>query len=157
MAASLGIAPHAFLEVIGETPLVNPGRMALVGARDQEELDLISPFPKGLGIGRIEYRDDLRHADLSGVGKSLEAEMTGGGSRFWLHLDVDVLDRDAFPATDYLMPDGLSLAELKSLIAPLACSPGLIGVDITCFNPEKDSDGSCGAALDGMLRSTLGA
>lgn len=157
VAASLGIAPHAFLEVIGETPLVNPGRMALVGARDQEELDLISPFPKGLGIGRIEYRDDLRHADLSGVGKSLEAEMTGGGSRFWLHLDVDVLDRDAFPATDYLMPDGLSLAELKSLIAPLACSPGLIGVDITCFNPEKDSDGSCGAALAGMLRSTLGA
>lgn len=157
VAATLGIAPAELLEIIGETPVVDPARMALIGARDQEELDLIKPFPGGLGIGRIEYRDDLRHADLSRVGESIEAELTGGDSKFWLHLDVDVLDRGAFPATDYLMPDGMSVTELRSLMAPLAASPGLIGVDVTCFNPEKDPDGSCGAALADLLRTTLGA
>lgn len=157
VAAALGIAPDPLLEEIGETPIVDPGRIALIGARDQEELDLIAPFPEGLGIGRIEYRDDLRHEDLTRVGESIAAELAGDGGRFWVHLDVDILDRVAFPATDYLMPDGLSMAELRALMAPVASSPGLIGVDITCFNPEKDEDGSCGEALAELLRTTLAA
>lgn len=157
VAAALGIAPKEFLEVIGETPLVDPGNVALLGARDQEELELIAPFPDGLGIGRIEYRDDLRHADLTRVGESIEAELTGDGKGFWLHLDVDILDRDAFPATDYLMPDGMSMAELRSLIAPLASSPGLVGINVACFNPEKDPDATCGRGLADLIRDTLGS
>ena len=89
---ALGIAPDELLEVIDATPVVEPGRMVLIGARDQEELDLIAPFPEGLGIGRIEYRDDLRHEDLTKVGESIAAELTGNGEKFWLHLDVDILD-----------------------------------------------------------------
>ena len=154
VAATLGIAPQELLDVLGETPVVDPGRMALLGARDQVELDLIDPFPRGLGIGRIDYREDLRHGDLTRIGESIAAELTGQDGRFWLHLDVDVLDRDAFPATDYLMPDGLSLPELKALITPLASSPGLIGFDVTCFNPEKDADRACGNALAELLRSS---
>jgi len=155
VAAALGIAPDEHNEALGETPVVPAERIALIGARDREELDLIAPFPKGLGIGRIEYRDDLRHEDLDRVGRSLAAELSDGGSRFWLHLDLDILDRDVFPATDYLMPDGLSMAELKALLAPLASSPGLVGVDVTCFNPEKDPDGRCGEALAGLMRAVL--
>lgn len=155
VAAILGIAPDELTEALGHTPVVEPDRIAMLGARDQEELHMIDPFPSGLGIGRIEYRDDLRHADLTKVGESVEAEMTSGGRKFWLHLDVDVLDREAFPATDYLMPDGMSVTELRSLIAPLAASDGLIGVDLTCFNPDKDPDGDYGRALAELLRSTL--
>ena len=151
----MGIAPDPQLEQLGATPVVTPGRMALIGARDQEELDLIAPFPAGLGIGRIEYRDDLRHEDLARVGEAIADELTGDGGRFWLHLDVDVLDRTAFPATDYLMPDGLSMAELRALMNPIASSPGLIGVDVTCYNPEKDADGSCGTELAELMRATL--
>lgn len=157
VAAALGIAPNRLLEVIGDTPVVDPGKIALIGARDQEELDLIAPLPDDLGIARIEYRDDLRHGDLTRVGESIAAELTGDGSKFWLHLDVDILDSDAFPATDYLMPDGLSMTELRALFAPLASSPGLAGVGITCFNPEKDEGGACGAELAELMRSTLGA
>jgi len=155
VAATLGLAPPELLEVLGDTPLVEADRMALVGARDQEELDLIAPLPAGLGLGRIEYRDALRHADLTHTGQAIADELSAGGGRFWLHLDVDVLDRDAFPATDYLMPDGLSMPELKALFAPVAASPGLIGVNVTCFNPEKDRDKSCGLALADLLESTL--
>lgn len=155
VAAALGMAPPELLDVIGDTPVVAPGRMAFIGARDQEELDLIAPLPAGLGLGRIEYRDALRHADLAHTGRSIADELSSGGGRFWLHLDVDVLDRDAFPATDYLMPDGLSMPELKALLAPVAASPGLIGINVTCFNPEKDRDKSCGLALADLLESTL--
>lgn len=154
-AAALGLAPPELLEAIGPTPLVDPARMAFLGARDDEELEMIAPLPKGLGIGRIEDRETLRHSDLEHVAQSINDELTSGGGRFWLHLDVDVLDRDAFPATDYLMPDGLSIAELRALLAPLAGSPGLAGINITCFNPERDRDGSCGTALVKLLQSTL--
>lgn len=154
-AAILGMAPPDLLDVLGDTPIVAPDRMAFVGARDREELDLIAPLPAGLGLGRIEYRDALRHADLAHTGQSIADELGAGDRRFWLHLDVDVLDRDAFPATDYLMPDGLSRPELKALIAPIAGSPDLIGINVTCFNPEKDRDKSCGRALADLLESTL--
>jgi len=155
VAAALGLAPPELLEVLGETPVSPPGRMVLIGARDHEELEMISPLPAGLGLGRIEYRDALRHADLDHTGRSIADELSAGGGHFWLHLDVDVLDRAAFPATDYLMPDGLSLPELKALLAPVAASPGLIGVNVTCFNPEKDRDGACGRELADLLESTL--
>ena len=103
------MAPPGLLEAIGPVPVVAPERMVLVGARDQEELDLISPLPEGLGIGRIVDREALRDADLAEVGRSIADSLTAGGGRFWLHLDVDVLDEAAFPATDYLMDDGLSM------------------------------------------------
>lgn len=154
-ATILGIAPPGLLEAVGPTPIVEPARMAFLGARDNEEFEMIAPFPKGLGIGRIEDRNALRHAELDHIAQSVANELSAGGGHFWLHLDVDVLDRDAFPATDYLMPDGLSVAELKALLGPLAGSPGLAGVNVTCFNPDKDRDGSCGTALVEMLRSTL--
>ena len=41
------------------------------------------------------------------------------GAGFWIHLDVDVLDEEAMPATDYLMPGGLGWDELAELLAPL--------------------------------------
>ena len=157
VAALLGYAPDGLTGTLGEMPVVRPERIALIGARDQEELELISPFPEGLGIGRIEYRDDLRHADLAAVGASVEADLTSDVSRFWLHLDVDILDATAFPATDYLMPDGLSVAELGALLGPLASSPGLAGFDITCFNPEKDPGGECASSLAGLIRGSLAA
>jgi arginase len=154
VAAALGMAPQGLIEAIGPVPVVAPEKMVLVGARDQEELDLISPLPEGLGIGRIEYREGLRGDGLGDVGRSIADGLTAGGGRFWLHLDVDVLDEAAFPATDYLMDDGLTISQLRELIAPIAGSEGLVGLNVTCFNPEKDPDGSCGAALADLLETT---
>ncbi len=154
VAAALGMAPDSLIEALAPVPVVAPGRMALIGARDEEELDLISPLPEGLGIGRIVEREALRGADLADVGRSIAAELSREDRRFWLHLDLDVLDREAFPATDYLMDGGLTFDELRSLIAPIASSPGLIGLNLTCFNPEKDPDGRCGASLADLIETT---
>ena len=106
------------------------------------------------GIGQIVDRKALRGADLTEVGIGIAERLTGEGGRFWLHLDVDVLDQAAFPATDYLMDDGLTLDDLRMLIAPIASSPGLIGINLTCFNPEKDPGGRCGAALAELVEAT---
>jgi len=154
VAATLGMAPPALVDAIAPAPVVAPESMVLIGARDREEADLVSPLPEGLGIGRIVDRDRLRGSDLAATGRSITEQLVRGDGRFWLHLDVDVLDERAFPATDYLMDDGLGLDELRILMAPVASSPGLIGVDVTCFNPDKDPDGVCGEALADLLEAT---
>lgn len=110
--------------------------------------------PVDWGIEWFRDRDSLRGADLAAVGSAAESHLREGG-RFWLALDVDVLDERAFPATDYLMPDGLELADLETLIRPLLRSEALAGLSITCFNPEKDPDGRCSSALASLLTSNL--
>src|SRR6185369_991776 len=77
--------------------------------------------------------------------------------RFWIHLDVDVLDEREMPATDYLMPGGLSWEALTALMAPLCAVPSLAGLSLGCVNPEKDPDGlyverTC-ALLEAVLAS----
>lgn len=62
--------------------------------------------------------------------------------RFWLHLDLDVLDQAVMPAVDYLMPNGLEWDEVTALIRPLAASQALIGADMTILNPTLDPGGA---------------
>jgi arginase len=61
---------------------------------------------------------------------------------FWIHLDADVLDDSIMPAVDYRLNDGLSFSELSDLLTIIVSSGRTIGMDITIFNPNFDSDGS---------------
>jgi arginase len=78
------------------------------------------------------------------------------GLPYWLHLDVDVLSEEAFPATDYLMPDGMDLAQLTGLLSPFGGDDGLIGFSVGCYNPSKDATGRCGDDLADVLISSFG-
>lgn len=150
VATALGRGPGALVDRLGATPLLDPARLCLIGSRDrQERIDVGAPAEEW-GIEWFRDRDSLRDADLAEVGASAAEHLAASG-RFWLALDVDILDQDEFPATDYLMSDGLSLAELEELMRPLASSPALAGLSVTCFNPEKDPHGHYGNALGDLL------
>jgi arginase len=85
--------------------------------------------------------DDLRAQGLQEAGALAAERLAAGPGRFWIHLDVDVLDEQAMPATDYLMPNGLEWEELAELLGPLCPSPAVAGLSVGCLNPEKDPDG----------------
>ena len=87
--------------------------------------------PRPLAAARCRPPRERRSAPPSTLG------------RFWIHLDVDVLDEAAMPATDYLMPGGLEWDELAELLGPLCAAPGLAGLSLGCLNPEKDPGGRC--------------
>lgn len=156
VATALGFAPEAMLDRLGVTPLVEPSRVALAGARDRDELELIRPWPDRLGVGPVETREQLGRSRLEAAGREV-AEAAGGraAGAFWLHLDVDVLDRSVFPATDYLMDDGLDLPALRKLLRPIGAAKGLSGISVACYNPDKDPDGSCGRTLANLMSETL--
>ena len=144
-----GVGPALWCQQVG-APLVPLDRLALLGAADREEATAFgSVLPEQLGIGPELTPADLR---LKGPGQAGQAACAVLGERYWVHVDVDVLDRREFLATDYPNDSGLTAAELVSLLAPLTSSPGMIGFSLACYNPDKDLDG--GAHLLTELLST---
>ncbi|HEX3240865.1 MAG TPA: arginase family protein [Solirubrobacterales bacterium] len=155
-AVALGLGPEAWVQAAGGAS-VGPQHLALIGYRDREESiedgmrqpETLSPAPI------LRPLEVLREAGPSAAAVELGARL-GSAVPIWLHFDVDVLDPEAFPATDYLMPDGASWEEIAEVLAPLLGSPALIGASIGCYNPEKDPGGACGKKLVEVLGAAAG-
>ncbi|MEV0460276.1 arginase family protein [Catellatospora methionotrophica] len=151
-----GHGPVDWVDLVGG-PLVNPDRLRLLGPRDRAEaIEYGSVLPEQLGYRPELTPGDLREQGMAGAGAAARDALAEGGS-YWVHLDVDVLDQQAFPATDYLMPGGLGLPELRELMRPLTGSDALAGVSVGCYNPDKDPDGASAAALVDLFADVLRA
>jgi arginase len=155
VSVALGLGPSAWVDAGGGAS-VAPERTALIGFRDEaESLEYGMRQPEQLQPPPIQRSvEDLRAAG-PGLAAVEVASMLGEMAPFWLHFDVDVLDQDVFPATDYLMPGGMDWHDLRSVLAPLLASPALIGASLACYNPDKDPGQACGRALvDTLSRAT---
>ncbi|HVP02978.1 MAG TPA: arginase family protein [Solirubrobacteraceae bacterium] len=155
LGVALGRPPRAWVDA-ADGPSLEARDVIVLGARDPDEAADISGLLDGELADLTVYGPDaLRRSGAQRAGLGAATRLADEPGRFWLALDVDVLDEDAMPATDYLMPGGLGWDELAELLAPLAASPALIGVSVACVNPEKDPDGALvqrTADLLGMLR-----
>jgi len=143
IGVALGREPAAWVEASGG-PSTRPDLVIALGARDPEEREDIAALMAGelAGVEAVAP-EELREDGLEAVAERSAERLAERAGRFWLHLDVDVLDQAVMPATDYLMPGGLGWEELATLLKPLTASPALAGVSLGCVNPEKDPDGSC--------------
>ncbi|MGH7411407.1 MAG: arginase family protein [Candidatus Methylomirabilis sp.] len=99
----------------------------------------------------------VRACGLSRLGNAVAARFALEPGRFWLHLDLDVLDEKVLPAVDYRMPGGLDWDELDDLIRPLVTLPALIGMDVTILNPELDPSGEYARRTARLLGNLLNA
>ncbi len=151
MAVLLGLGPRAWVDATNG-PVLRPDQTAIVGYRDLDEaLTYGHPHPDTFD-GLVHLDADLVRAHgPRAVGGEVARRLHASPRRHWVHLDVDVLDETVMPATDYLMPGGLSWSELEEVMAPIVAKPGLVGVSVACYNPEKDPDGSSGRPLASML------
>jgi arginase len=150
----LGLGPSAWTEAAGGAGAA-PEDVAVLGTRDlAESLADGMRDPATTGIDHLDV-DALRREGPAGTGAAVARRLAEAAGKFWLHLDVDVLDQEVFPATDYLMPGGLDWRELVDVLRPLATSPTLIGASVACYNPEKDPGGEYGRALVEAWRAAL--
>jgi arginase len=150
-----GHGPAAWSADIG-APLTGPGQLALLGQRDRDEAaEYGSVLPEDAGLDPELTPGRLRGQGMTAAGAAARDQLIGSAGRYWVHLDVDVLDELAFPATDYLMPDGLSRDELAGLMRPLLASPALAGLSLACYNPAKDAGGDGARYLVSLFRDLL--
>lgn len=156
LATLLGHGDPAVLAAASGASLA-PEAVYLLGYRDALQAQ---------GHGSLlpqDFASDLRHADTATlrergpaeVGSKVRNHFDRLGLPFWLFLDVDALDPAVFPATDAPIGDGLTWEEVEALTGPLARAPNLLGVVVTCYNPEKDPDGACGRRLGRFLEGIV--
>ena len=124
--------------------LVDPADVVLLGHRPDalhpdvaEENARLDPAIRALTAPGVRERGAGR------VGREAAAQLAHLPA--WLHLDLDVLDASALSAVSYPQPQGLDWDELVALARPLIAAPGLLGVSVADFNPDRDPDGSAAA------------
>ena len=154
VGALLGLGWPDLLATMGASPVLSGADVVILGARDQGEAADIGDLPERLGL-TVHGPSDISR-DAAALGESTRDRFSATATPYWLHLDLDVLDEAAFPATDYLMPGGIDIEQLADLLRPLGRADALIGVSVGCYNPDKDPDGSCGSALADLLVDVLG-
>jgi arginase len=152
MSVAFGLGPEPWVQAAGGAS-VAPADFVVLGARDPEEAHDIGPLLAGrLADVDVHGPEDLRAQGLASAGERAAHRLA---KPFFVHLDLDVLDERAMPATDYLMPGGLQWDELAALLEPLGRSPDLAGLSLGCLNPEKDPDGAFTERTCALLAGAL--
>jgi arginase len=154
MSVAFGLGPAEWVQAAGG-PSAAPADVVVLGARDPEEArDIAALRARALAAVEVLGPGELR---AEGLADAAERAVQRLGPRFFVHLDLDVLDERAMPATDYLMPGGLQWGEVAALLEPLGRSPALAGLSLGCLNPEKDPDGGFTEMTCALLVGALGA
>ena len=158
VAVVLGDGPAPWVERVAPVPVVPAGAIAILGYRDPTELDdLGDQLAANRRAGLFDAdADTIRRDGPAATARAALDHVGRSAERRWLHVDLDVLDELVFPATDYLIPEGLDWDQLVELLRPIAAEPGLVGWSVSCYNPEKDPDGADGRALVQAIERIFG-
>jgi arginase len=135
-------------------PYVRDTDVAVVGIRDADEY---SDELRTLGIAvwpvsRLRAEGPTRAAAVARA--VVEREEVLG---FWVHLDVDILDPAVMPAVDSPDPGGIGHDELRTVLGDLLASSRCVGLEVTAFDPDLDTDGHLARELADTLLVALEA
>jgi arginase len=136
----------------GEPPLVREPDLALFGVErlDPPEEDLLRQSP----LRRYLAKDVRRKGATVAAQEALD-RIRGNGNEFILHFDVDVIAD--FHATNYPGSGGLSIEEVREALLVFVQQKHLAAIEVTSYNPTKDSDGRAAKLIVDLLTEVLAA
>lgn len=116
-------------------PRLRPEHVLALGPRDQEELaeaDVPSVTDRGVTV--------LRPPALAAAGLAGTVGTHAGllPTRWWLHVDLDVLATSELAAVDYQQPGGLTWDQLDEITARALIEDGCAGWSVCIYNPDLD-------------------
>jgi arginase len=154
VAHAIGRGAPELVRFFGESALVREPDVTLFGLErlDPPEQEFLSKSP-------------MRHidaADIQSKGGSAAAQnglayVHADAHEFVLHLDMDVIAVDEFPAVNVPGSGGLPLAEVRAALSEFAKHKNLLGMTVAQYNPDKDPDGSGAKKLVNLLVEALSA
>jgi arginase len=114
-------------------------RLVLAGVRDLDEGE----------------RELLERSEATVIGASVVETLVAvknalDGAPVFIHLDLDVLDPEEFPATAFPTPGGLSSDKLYDLMEAVAEDSEVVGLEVTAFEAPDDADELADAAETAM-------
>jgi arginase len=127
----------------GRLPALAPEAVVMLGQRDagyREEIGVASI------AGRVRLHDAAQMRRNPGrLAARAAADVAAQAPGWWLHVDLDVLDRDEFracgAATDPSMPAGLTWRQLTEITRTALQTGGCSGWSIGVYNADLDPDG----------------
>jgi arginase len=156
LALVTGRGPQIVANLEGRSPLVRDEDVVLFAFRDAEHAAAEGSQPLPSALSAIDL-ETVRDRGVEEAARDVLVRLTreNGPAGFWIHLDVDVLDDAIMPAVDYRLPDGLSWAELTTVLGAAVFSGHAVGLDVTIFNPLLDTGDRLARALVDALVAAL--
>ena len=98
--------------------------------------------------------------DPAGTGRQAIEQLSRHVDRWWLHIDLDVLDPVEFPAQG--LPDvddepgGLTWDQLTDLVMALFAGPvSCVGGSLAIYDPDQDPERADAAQIVAFIRNVL--
>ncbi len=138
----------------GEPPLVREPDVTLFGLSrlDPPEQEFLSRSPL-----RHVHTSDIQAKGVATSAADALNHSHADTRAFVLHLDLDVIAQDDFPAVVVPGSGGLSLDDVRAALHVFVRHKNLLGLDVAQFNPDKDTDGTCAKKLVALLVEALSA
>jgi len=120
-------------------------RLAMLGQRDhgwRRQFNIGSLRDHGVWLRNL----DEVAADPAGTARAAVQHVMSAAKRWWLHVDLDVLDPMEFPAQG--LPDvadepgGLTRTQLAALLSAATGAGGCAGLSMAIYDPDQDPDRS---------------
>jgi arginase len=136
----------------GEPPLVREPDVTLFGlARlDPPEQDFLSRAPL-----RHVHAADIQAKGAVGAAADALNHLHVDSREFVLHLDLDVIAQEDFPAVVVPGSGGLAFEDVRAALKEIVRHKNLVGLDVAQFNPDKDANGDCAKKIVDLLVETL--
>jgi arginase len=137
------------------SPLVPDRQVVQIGEREGHDPDFAWPDVNATAITRIDVfaaRQLGPQAVLDRANAVLDREP---GWPFWVHFDVDVLDRTVMPAVDTPGSPGVDPGDVTAILRSLTAAPLCCGMTVTIFDPVLDPTGGLAVLLVQLLKSVL--
>lgn len=156
----LGLTGRLLTGPLGDRlPALQPEQVVVLGPRDdawRRQFNVGTLADSGVWLAPLAEVAD----DPAGAGRRAIAELARHVERWWLHIDLDVLDPVEFPAQG--LPDvpdepgGLTWDQLTDLVMALfGSSAHCVGASIAIYDPDQDPDSTGAEQIVTFVRNAL--
>ena len=156
----LGLTGRRLTGPLGERlPALRPELLAVLGPRDEawrQQFNVGTLRDCGVWLAPLAEVAN----DPAGTGHRAIEQLAQHVDRWWLHIDLDVLDPLEFAAQG--LPDvedepgGLSWDQLTDLVRAMLDSGSCVGASIAIYDPDQDEGGTDAGQIVTFVRTIVG-
>jgi arginase len=154
LAGIIGKGSPELVRFWGEPPLVREPDALVYGLVrvDPSEQEFLTRSPM-----RHVYAADIQLKGAEAAAQSALSQLHADAREFMVHLDLDVIAQEDFPAVTLPDSGGLKFGDVQSSLVEFAKHKNLLGLDVSQYNPDKDPDGSGAKRVVDLLVGALSA
>ncbi|HVF73249.1 MAG TPA: arginase family protein [Chthoniobacterales bacterium] len=151
LAIVTGRGDPRLIDLEGRRPYVREDDVHVIGVRPND--DYIDELEETAIT--VTPSDEVNEGNVVAVAEAAVETVTRSTTGFWVHLDLDVVDASEMPAADCPEPEGISFANLTTLLRHFLASPRCVGMEMTIYDPDLDPDGTVAGGIVRCLRDAI--